>query len=302
MASRHGSSKSDPKPFDAPLTGDMRVVILHGKEHFIIEAHTRRLAEVLDEQCGGVETFRFDGESVERAQVLDELRSYGLMQTHKLVILDSADVFLAGDKGKNRAAMERYVESPVNHATLLMRASTWRPGNLDKAIQKVGTKIKCDSFTESKATKWCTERAEKTYGVKLEHPAAARLVERLDTGLSRLDSEIAKLAASVDRGGTITTDLVTQMVGRSREEQSWDLQDAIVTAGPGGALTKLHELREISGTADELLMWSMIDLCRKLHLASQLLRQRIPRGTVIKQASHPRCELLKVSRSLWPIR
>src|SRR5262250_408977 len=79
------------------LDPSMRIVVLHGKERFLIEEHSRRLAEMLEQQFGGLEQFRFDGESVQPATVLDELRSYGLMQKHKLVILENAEAFLAGD-------------------------------------------------------------------------------------------------------------------------------------------------------------------------------------------------------------
>src|SRR5688500_2904476 len=111
----------------------MRIVVLYGKERFIIEEHTKRFAEMLEKKFGGVEQFNFDGETVETATVLDELRSYGLMQKRKLVVLDNAEVFLAGGKGEEeeedeadggpaksrRPLMERYAESPVDDATLL---------------------------------------------------------------------------------------------------------------------------------------------------------------------------------------
>jgi len=140
-------AKKDANPSFEPNAGQ-RIIVLHGPERFLIQEHTKRIADALRETFTEIEIFTFDGETVTPAVLLDELRSYGLMQRHKLVILDNAELFLAGggkralenedeadDPGEEegegkgisrRPLMERYVESPVDDATLLMRANIWR--------------------------------------------------------------------------------------------------------------------------------------------------------------------------------
>ncbi len=77
--------------FDA----SMRVVILRGPDRYLMGVCTRELVRVLQEAHGEIEEFRFDGAVTEPAVVLDELRSFGLLRSHKIVILDDADKFLA---------------------------------------------------------------------------------------------------------------------------------------------------------------------------------------------------------------
>ena len=77
------------------LNASMRFVVLLGREVFLVQERTRKLTERLEEQYGRIDCFRFDGETTPLADVLDELRSYGLLAAHKLVIVDSADKFLA---------------------------------------------------------------------------------------------------------------------------------------------------------------------------------------------------------------
>lgn len=251
----------------------MRLVVLHGKEHFLLTERTRQLTSALEEKHGEVGVFRFDGETATLAEVLDELRSYGLMQGYKLVIVDEADEFMMRNDGEYRRAMERYAAAPVDHATLLLRASAWRPGNFDKACDAV---IKCEELKPEAAAQWCIDRARDEYGVTMKLDAASLLVDRLGVGLVRLDTELAKLGSMVDAGAVVSRDLVAQMVGKSREEQGWEIQSAVLTGDPGHALAKARELMEVSRAPVELLTWSLLDLCRKLHGASRLVAERTP--------------------------
>lgn len=252
----------------------MRVAVLHGKDGYLLAEHLKRMRGALAERFGGYEEFTFDGANASLATVLDELRSWGLVQSHKLVVLNNADAFLGAEE--RRRGMERYVESPMADATLVMRASTWRPGNLDRMIEAIGGGIvKCEAPNDEKAEEFCIRRASKQHGVPIDADAAELLVERVGTDLARLDSELGKLAVTVCDGSDprITRQDVAAMVGRTREEQAWAIQDALASGQADLALRKLHELLEISEAEEVLVVWSTVELVRKLHDASRLLEQ-----------------------------
>ena len=283
---RAARSSSKAPSFDAT----MRVVILRGPDAYLREAYTKQLAAALEGAHGEIGVFTFDGEKTEPADVLDELRSYGLLQTHKLVIVDHADKLLAADDDDGgakrrtpRQLFERYAAEPADGATLLLRAATWRPGKLDKAVEAIGAVVKCDEPSPATAIKWAIGRVQKEHGCILDRPAAALLVERMGPNLTRLDTELGKLAASVGAGGTIDRDVVMQMVGMTREEKAWLIQSAVLSRQPAVALGKLRELLEVSQIPEQLLSWSLVDLLRKLHVAAQLLAQGTPPGTVAKE-------------------
>jgi DNA polymerase III delta subunit len=161
-------------------------------------------------------------------------------------------------------------------ATLVLRAAVWRPGNIDKIIAKSGGAIvKCDPPDDERAEEFCVKRASKRYGVRIEPAAADLLVERIGPDLARLDSELGKLAAMIgDRAdGTITRADVAEMVGVSREEQAWAIQDALLTGDPAKALAKLDQLLRIAQVPEQLVVWSMVELSRKVHDAARLFGQ-----------------------------
>jgi len=287
MAAKGRRTGSTKKASVTEPTADMRIVVLHGKEPFIRRERTRRLVAALEAVHGEIQRFEFDGQTAEVADVLDECRSYGLLQAHKLVVVDDADALITGRGGEDdeggsrkksagnprRASLERYAASPVAEATLVLRSDTWRRGKLDSLIEACGAIIPCEPVTAAIAPRWCVQRCGARYDATIEPDAAAVLVERIGTDLGRLDMELMKLATSVGPGGTIDRATVGSMTGMAREDAAWSIQQAVATGDPAVALGKLLELFEVSRVAEEPIAWSLLDLCRKIHGASAMLRE-----------------------------
>jgi DNA polymerase-3 subunit delta len=278
MAKRASSSP-------ASITADQRIILLKGPDAFLRWLKTGEIREALKEKHGNFDAFQFDGESARLADILDECRTFGLMAGHKLIIVDSADKLIraGGDDDDDapaaaparrgvsqdnspRGLLTRYAESPSADATLVLRAATWRPGNLDKAIEASGGAIiSCDELAEDQARAWALERATTTHATKLNPDAAQTLIERLGTDLGRIDGEIAKLAIEAGDGGTITREMVAQSVGFTREEEAWDLQRVLLTSDAPTILGHVRQVVEISRQPATLVTWACTDLARKLH-------------------------------------
>lgn len=259
---------------------DTRICVIYGEEEMTKREILGELRSAMLAAHGDVETLVFDGKTATLADVLDELRSYGLMQQHKIVIVDDADVFVT----QHRQAMERYAESPVDNGTLVFRASKWNTGNLDKAIAKVGFVHKCDPLKPADATSWVNKQAKEKYDRKIEPQAASLLVERLGCDLMRLDAELSKLTLMIDPAAAIARDLVEQAVGKSNEEKAWVIQEAVLkslAAGKGGpAMEKIHELVDAGGQPDVLVSYFIADIIRKLYMARAMVRQGQSEGDV----------------------
>lgn len=273
MARKPPAATRDPTPDD-------RVVLLHGPELFLRTEHTERLREALRQAHGACETARFDGGSARPAEVLDECRSFGLMSPHKLVVLDDADLMLNQD---TRPMFERYCESPSDQATLVLRASTWRPGNLDKAIVKVGVVIRCEEMSPGEVGRWIVARAGSAHGVRIEPKAAAMLLERTGADLGRLDGELGKLAAAAGPSGHITAALVAELVGLTREEEAWAVQSLLLG---GDADRAIRDLRIILGNgpreAHVPVSYACCDLARKLVGAAEGMARGVPPGNLAR--------------------
>lgn len=284
----------------------MRIVVLHGRDSYLRVERTRQLVEALREHFGSIDRFEFDGATTPLATLLDELQTYGLLSSHKLVILDAAEVFMASEE--RRRAMERYAARPMAEATLLMRATgTWRPGNFDKLVEKVGAVFKCEAPSERDAVAWCRRRAERAHSAVIDEAVASLLVEKIGTDLARLDAELEKLATAAGgtAGAVITREVVGEFVGLSREEQAWEIQATLLEGSPRRALEKLDELLGVSRAPEVMIAWSVTDLLRKLHDAARLREQGGSDGEIgraLRLWGPQQGAILRASRSLGSTR
>ncbi len=239
------------------------VLLLGGPEAFLRNSQTAELRKKLEKQHGEVDVVTFDGATTQAAEVLDECRSFGLMAAHKLVIVDQFDELI---RQENRAAFERYAESPPEGATLVLRSkSAAMTGNFEKSLNAAGVLSKCEAMADAEAIKWVAKHAKQEYRAELEPAAAAALVGRVGTSMMQLHSELGKLAAASGAGGKIGTALVAEFVGVSREEEAWAIQRTLLTADTGVAISHLRHIVGVSRQPAQVVMFAMTDLARKLH-------------------------------------
>ncbi|MFN0133939.1 MAG: DNA polymerase III subunit delta [Phycisphaerales bacterium] len=260
-----------PSERSGPLTADMRLVILHGKEGFLQTELTSRLRDSLAERFGGVDTIRFDGSAASAADVLDECRTFGLMTAHKLVVVDQADQFLAA--GETRGLLERYAAAPAESATLVLRAEKWHKGKLDALVEAVGAVRACEVESDARAIDWAMKRCQKRHGATLDPDAARALVGRVGPDLGRIDSELAKLSLLVGTGRPIAATDVATIVGLTREEEVWGAQGSLLSGDAARAIGHVRMILESSKRDSHIpLSYACLDLARKLHGISWGLR------------------------------
>jgi DNA polymerase-3 subunit delta len=250
----------------ANVSTDTRILVLFGPEQMVMQEHMDTLKAAITKAHGDYEVFRFDGKTATLADVFDELRGYSLMSTYKLVIVDDAEQFVKA----HRAALERYAESVVDHATLVLRTPAWHKGNLDKKIAKVGAVIKCEPPKPPEAARWLVERAKSHHDSELKQNAASALVERVGPHLMLLEAELGKLAV-MSSDGVIDLKLVDSAVGQSSDAKAWVMQEPLLMGmarhSAKTPLEMVRELIDLAGHDPVPVMWAAMDLCRKLSVA-----------------------------------
>lgn len=257
--------KTTSRKADA-VSAETRILVLHGPEQMVMAEHMDALKAAITKAHSDYEVFRFDGKSATLSDVFDELRGYSLMSTYKLVVIDEAEPFVKA----HRAALERYAESVVDHATLVLRTPAWHKGNLDKLIAKVGAVIKCEPPKPADAARWLVERSQSHHATELKPNAASALVDRVGPHLMLLDAELGKLAV-MSETGVIDLKLVDSAVGQSSDAKAWVMQEPLLagmarrSAMP--ALEMVRELIDLAGHDPVPVTWAVIDLCRKLSVA-----------------------------------
>ena len=205
---------------------------------------------------------RFDGESAELVDVLDDLRTPSLLGDRRVVIVDDADELIT----KHRAALERYCADPSPSGVLVLLCDSMpKTTRLYKQIAATGELVFCEPPKGNQVGAWLTERAVGTYGKKLAGPAGSALRDHLGTDLGRLDAELSKLAAYVGQRDRIEVADVAECTGRLREERVFAVVDTMVAGDTAKALERWDQVmatdraapqRAIGGFAYSVRKWT----------------------------------------------
>lgn len=299
------------------------VVLTTGPERFLALEVTEKVRAIATKKHGEVATFVFDGATCQAAEVLDELRSLGLMAPAKIVIVENAEQMLKEKEEEEggasapaargfarksaRELMTEYAAEPERASVLLLRAGgKWNKGKLDSAIVEAGGAIiDCQPPGPVEAERWCVSRA-KSHGTTIDPQGAKMLVENIGCELGRLDSELEKLAIAAAAAGEkqITVAVVSNMVGFSREEESiFALQRYLMQGDPETALRQVRQMIEVSRESPASLMVAMVDLARKIDGAARGIAARESEGVIgarLKLWGSSQAAILAAGRRLKP--
>lgn len=268
---RKTASKAKAGPstsIDTKNSARLHFIIMHGTESYLLSQHLIKLREHFQSVKGEVDVIHFDGTTATVADVLDEVRSYSLMQLYKIVVVNNADEFVKIDN--HRKILEHYTESPAEHTTLVLRASIWRAGNLDKMVTKIGQIVICEPPSVAKAVAFTQQRCSKRYDCTIDTAAANLMVERIGTKLDRIDTELSRLSLMIEDGKPIDIALVRDQINLSREEEAWELQSVLLYGNPVKAMEKVSELINVSKKSPVQINYFIIDLIHKIRMVSEM--------------------------------
>jgi DNA polymerase-3 subunit delta len=256
------------------------VYVLHGDEDFL----KRQVLAVLRQVVFGGEDNEFGlslqpGDKADFAAVRGELETLPFLSPRRLVVIESADPFVS----EFRSALEKYVPKPADTGILVLQVKSW-PSNtkLYKLVPTAGS-IACKALTGQSLTSWCMKWSAKHYQKELTRSAAQMLVDLVGAEMGVLDQDLAKLAAYVGKSPKIDADDVDQLVGSSREQNTWKIFDAIGAGRATEALTILDRLFD-QGEEPLAVLGAFSWQLRRLAKAGRLAKQGLPLGTAIERA------------------
>lgn len=269
------------KPPDAKKLSP--IYVLHGDEDFL----KRQVLSLLRKIVFGAEENEFglsmqSGDKAEFAAVRSELETVPFLSPRRLVVIDAADPFVS----RFRSALERYFAQPSETGILVLDVKSW-PSNtkLYKMVPSAGS-ITCKAPAAHRLADWCVKWSVSRHGKEISQPAARLLVDLVGEEMGILDQELAKLAIFAAKASKINADDVDQLVGRSREQKTFKIFDAIGGGRPTEALTILDQLLD-QGEEPLALLGAFSWQLRRLAKAGRLALQGAPLGMAIEQAGFP---------------
>lgn len=217
------------------------VYALVGDDPFL---QLQKLADIRGKMPADVQPIEFDGERVELAEVLDELRSFAMFGGGKLVVVRNGDDFIT----RFREKLEDYLAKPSSSGTLVLRVKSLpATQRVHKLIIKVGEVQPCEA--PKQLVPWIVDRAKKSYQLSLAPAAAQLLAELIGADLGRLDNELAKLQLQVE-GNTVSADAVMASASFQREQEIKEMTMELALGRPTEALKRWRYLSQSDSSAE----------------------------------------------------
>lgn len=198
--------------------------LLHGEETYYIDQLEAAIEEnALQEHERAFNQTIVYGKDTEFLQVVDAARRFPMMAERQLVLLREAQDM------RSLKDLVKYAENP-SPTTVLVISHRYKKLNgnlaLAKALKKNGVVFEAKALYDNQIAGWIGNYLKgKKYSIEPE--AANLLGEFLGTSLSKISNELDKLIINLAPGTKVTTKIVEDQVGVSKDYNVFELQKAI---------------------------------------------------------------------------
>jgi len=243
------------------------VCVAFGDEAFLKRLVVNRLREVVLGDEGDFSLATFDGDRALLRDVIEELSTVAMFGGKRLVVVEGADDFVT----RYRSELEAYVARPKSIGVLVLVVGAWQSNTrLYKAVAASGLQVDCGSPAPAAVCRWLVSWAKQAHSIQLASSAAETLVEMVGPELGLLDQELAKLALTAGRGGKVTEEAISQLVGSWRAKTTWEMLDATLAGNVREAIVQLDRLL-LAGEHPVGILAQIAGSLRRLAAATRLV-------------------------------
>jgi DNA polymerase-3 subunit delta len=273
---------------------DELIYIIAGKEDSLVNAHAAELLDKLLEPSQRVTGF-FDADSASAtaSEVLDELRTAPFLTDKRVVFIRAADGFISD----NRELLEKYFDNPCPTGRLVLTVKTWDSRTkLAKKLPKVGKLINIAQPKSYELPQHLIRYASDAHEKKLDRNAAELLVELTGDELTRLYSEVDKLALFAGGEKLITTKHIESLIGHTRIFGAFAVIDAVIARNAGQAVGRLRAMFAEDKSTEYTVVGAFAYQLRRMFNAKAMLAKGAQRGEIIK-----RCQIWSNKESFFSL-
>ncbi|MBN1257117.1 MAG: DNA polymerase III subunit delta [Planctomycetes bacterium] len=265
-------------------------LVCGGQEYFRREAVDFFLKTAKDKQPGlGIATYQGPASQNESSlspeTILEELTSYGLFATQKLVVVRQAQYFLFPQRGAGKSEvattketaktskgdrLAEYIANPIPGMFLLLECETLdRRTKLGKNLDKHASIVTCPELRYDRETLAWIRQVAKGMGLRIDAAAAEMLFSIHGAEPGILKGELEKLSLFVEDRGEINLRAVEAVMGSTLALNLFELSNAIEARNLKQALTTTRRMLR-QGLTDK--RGRTLDVMGTFHLAMGSLR------------------------------
>jgi len=205
--------------------------------------------------------------------VSDSVQS-AIAAAEQLPMMSDTRVIRVRDFAKLREADEdtliRYLNNPSPSTVMIFAADELdKRKKSSKVLLDVCTVVEFSPLKDSDAKTWAKSRL-KELKVAADDQVLTEIIRLVGTDVQTLSNELDKLASAGAGTNRITSDLVDELIGRSRELSNFELGDHLLAGNRKRALETLHRLLE-DGAEPVMLVGLIAGNYHRLALGKHLL-------------------------------
>ncbi len=254
------------------------IYVITGKEESLVGTRCWELVgKLLEPSQRTTGLFEAEAGSVTVSEVLDDLRTAPFLTDKRVVLVRDADEFVS----KNRPLLEKYFDNPCPTGRLILVVKTWHKSTkLAKKLAKVGKLISVAQPSRKELPQRVINYTNDAYDKKIAYRTAQLLIELTGDDLTRLYSEIDKLALYADADNTITPKHIESLIGHNRLFNAFAVIDAVIAANPAAAVERLRGMFAQDKSAEYTVVGAFAFHFRKMFNAKILLDKGTPRRQI----------------------
>ena len=203
----------------------MPVYLFQGEENYYIDVLTNEIiGSALDESERDFNQTVVYGLDSDVSSIISACRRYPMMAERQLVVVKEAQNL------KNIDELVHYVKNPLKTTILVINHKYGKLDGRKKLageIAKAGIVFESKKIYENKVPDFIISHLKKKH-LDIPFQSAQILTDYLGNDLSKIVNELEKLSIAIPSGTTrITSDLIEQNIGISKEFNNYELQKAI---------------------------------------------------------------------------
>lgn len=247
--------------------------LLYGPDEFARSEALAALKAQIPADLADLNISSLDGRRLKLDALAAACEAFPFLAERRLVIVH--DLLKSQKAGKERDELRAYLERipPTCDLVFVESEEFDKRGAVFTYLKKAAEVREFQPKEGAELQRWLGERA-KLLGVKLDGPAAQRLVSYAGSEGRALVNELGKLSSYVGRGGRITPETVELLVQDGHEQNLFAFIDELSMRRRAAALQSLRRLLD-EGQAATYLLFMIARQLRILLGVKELAAQRL---------------------------
>lgn len=249
------------------------IYLLYGPDEYARSEELAAIKAQIPPDLADLNISQLDGRKLKLDALMSACEAFPFLAERRLVVVQN--VLKSQKAGKDRDELRAYLERiPATCDLVLVESEDFdKRSSVFTYLKKTATVREFLPKEGAELLRWLAERAA-ALGVKLDPPAAQRLVGYVGSDSRLLINELGKLASYTGRGGRISADTVELLVQDGQEQNLFAFIDELSARRRGSALQSLRHLFA-DGQAATYILFMIARQVRILLGVKELAAQRL---------------------------